>query len=133
MPEAQTGDCFEVAANIISMFTMPFLLGDGEKAALIRLNKISLNQSDLLLIHGWVTRPHDQRQHTHAWIEIPKLALVLDYSNGNRALVRKHDYYEIGAVGNTKEYPHQEVRRNLCEYDNYGPWDEMFDELGESK
>jgi hypothetical protein len=106
------GDCFKVAAHLAMLvggtgcptwLCHGSALGTGGEAAGIR--------------------------YDHAWVEVEDEAgmpVVLDFSNGNRAVVRLGTYYAAGTIRHVRRYPASEIPRHLREWDHYGPWDERF-------
>lgn len=125
------GDCFEVAANIVGLFNMALITGDAEQAAIKLLTVMDVKQTDIRLVHGWVARPGDGLMHPHAWVEIPEMQLVLDHSNGHKALMHRERYRQLGKVKGTLEYDYEQARKMMVDYATYGPWDETFNEKGE--
>lgn len=125
MTEKTDGDCFKVAANIVALYDMPLATGDSEREAIKTLNVMGVSSDSLLLVHGLVMRPTDKLQHAHAWVEVPHMHLVVDYSNGHRAIVHKHMYYEAGEIEGEIQYNRIETRRAMVDYETYGPWHEL--------
>jgi len=123
LPTTGDGDCFEVAASVLALFDKPYALDDGAKDAQKILATMDLLATDLLLVHGKVTRPSDGFQHDHAWVEIPEQMLVVDFSNGLRCIAHKFHYYEMGCIDGTVEYTCSETTKNLLEHETYGPWE----------
>ena len=99
------GDCFVVAGR--SMI-------DGELP-------------DLKLVHAYVhgQGPLEGRRFSHAWNEIGDV--VLDYSNGNKVMMRKEQYYKLGGVdpvepGAYAEYNKEEALKQMLRNKHWGPW-----------
>lgn len=110
------GDCYVVALNLVLGFSeidCPFESGD------------------LLLCHGTATGTGNGikgRKFGHAWCEFvgDVETLVIDYSNGNRAVLPKPLYYKVGQVCDVSRYTLDEVRRMMIEHKHYGPWEGEF-------
>ncbi len=129
MSEREDGDCFVVAANIVSLFDHPAakLYAGGSVAAAIEVaSALGLSEHDLTLAHGLVTRKADGRVHCHAWVELEGLHLVLEYSNGHTSLLPVTMYYAVGEIiaEEVVKYSCDETRRMMVEHETYGPWAE---------
>ena len=74
-----------------------------------------------LLCHGTVWHP-DVGWHGHCWIELNK-DVVIDFSNGHHAALRREVYYKAGRVKDVKKYNPEQVRKLVLKEGTYGPWD----------
>ena len=79
MKEKTDGDCFVVAANIVSCYGMGALAGDAGHAGIKTLQAMHIKEDDLRLVHGLVTRRPDGRRHCHAWVEIESMRLAAEF------------------------------------------------------
>jgi hypothetical protein len=98
-----TGDCFQVAADL------------------------TLAIEDLVLCHGKPLGTGGEAKglrYCHAWAEFENV--VLDFSNGNSAVVRVEDYYALGTIDlkRVRRYTRDEAIACMRAYDHYGPWPE---------
>ena len=119
------GDCFVVAAEIVSLFDMPAAASaESARAAIKLLRMMGVGKSEVRLCHGEVTRPTDQRVHTHAWVELMEMNdIVVDFSNGHAHMIPKETYYKAGKIKNRKDYEHRKAREMLVNHETYGPWE----------
>ena len=85
--------------------------------------KAILEGHDGVLCHGTVYHP-SVGWHGHCWIEEGDGDIVIDYSNGHCAALRKERYYEAGRVKDVKKYNTEEVRELTLQEGTYGPWNE---------
>jgi hypothetical protein len=127
--EKRDGDCFVVAAHIVALFDRPFALSAAESKARELALAIGREDYHIALVHGWVTRPTDGKRHVHAWVEIPDVRLVLDYSNGLEVMTPIAHYYKAGKINEDtiRHYDRDETRELLIAHEHYGPWHEMDD------
>ena len=125
--EKKDGDCFKVAASIVALFDCQFALTKSEFAATELVRAIGREEYNVYLTHGWVTRPTDGVRHEHAWVEIPDVRLVIDYSNGLEVMTPIAHYYKAGKVNPAciKQYGYDETRQLLVKHEHYGPWEDM--------
>ena len=101
------GNCYESASKII----------------------LEVNSDDILLCHGTAIGqgPIEGIEHGHAWVEIN--GMVLDYSNGQKVIIPKDKYYDIGKIKNVVKYTRKDVIKNLCKFKTYGPWSKVWKRL----
>ena len=127
--EEHDGDCFKVAANIVALFDCQFALTSAELKAREMALAIGRNENSVYLVHGYVTRPTDGKRHVHAWVEIPDVRLVLDYSNGLEVMTPIAHYYKAGKINEAciSRYGYYEARESLVKHEHYGPWVELDD------
>lgn len=129
MTEEKTGDCFEVAAQIVSVYTLhpePPDLCHGAKIGLKVMEFLDIPADELALVHGMVTRPTDQLRHAHAWIEWRPKALVLDFSNGHQHIIPRELYQRAGQILQYRMYTQAEARLEMVDSAHHGPWAEEF-------
>ena len=107
------GDCFEVAALVLALYDKAWAVDGNAREAIDTLKALKVGKLDLLLVHGWVTRPTDQHKHVHGWVEIPDMRLVLDYGNGLNILMPKPVYYDKGKITDTVSYSAAQTTRML--------------------
>ena len=84
---------------------------------------------ELQLVHGVaVLRIEPYTKYVHCWIELSDS--VFDYSNDNFILIQKERYYEPGQINpdNVVRYTRQEFSELIYEHNDWGPWDERFEE-----
>ena len=124
MTEEKNGDCFVVAAEIVAQFDMPLSCGqEGARGAIKLLGLMDVQQHELVLVHGQVTRHTDGLKHTHGWVEIKTMNdVVVDFSNGHHALAPHADYYKAGQIEDTIKYEFDEVKQMMVKHATYGPW-----------
>jgi hypothetical protein len=83
--------------------------------------------SDFKLVHAMVTGqgPLEGKRFPHAWNEVGDV--VLDYSNGNKIVMRKEQYYRLGHVdtspGNIAIYDSETAMKKMVRNKHWGPWD----------
>ena len=125
MGDQANGDCFVVAAEIVSCFdTAAIASSDKAKRAIAVLKEIGVTHHGVRLCHGTVTRDSDQREHAHAWVELPEMNdLVVDFSNGHNVMMCKHTYYTAGRIKDRKDYDYYTARQMLVRHATYGPWE----------
>ena len=109
--EANNGDCFEIAANAMVDF-----LRAGDSAPVKMVHAYVHGQGDL-----------EGRRFAHGFNLITN-DVVQDNSNGNKIVMRREQYYELGQInpkekGAYKEYTKKETMSALVKYKHYGPWD----------
>lgn len=75
-----------------------------------------------LLCHGTVYHP-DVGWHGHCWIELNE-DVVIDFSNGHQAALKRERYYKAGRVKDVKRYDIEQARKLILEEGHYGPWGE---------
>ena len=73
---------------------------------------------DGLLCHGTVWHP-GVGWHGHCWIELTE-DVVMDFSNGHHAVLRRETYYEVGKVKDIKRYNAEEARELMLHEGTYG-------------
>jgi len=104
--EAGTGDCFAVAGK--TMIEM------GEEQGVKLVHAYVYGQGEL-----------EGRRFPHAWNEMGDVAL--DYSNGNKIVMRKEQYYPAGGVTNDAgayvTYNSEDSMINMLKHGHWGPWD----------
>lgn len=130
--EERNGNCFEVAARIVTGITghsedsnvnrdvergLGFV--EAAKEGLSILGKLT----DIKLMHGVVERPTDKLLHLHGWVELHfgKNVMVLDCANGREWWGRVSDYYNHGVMMTT-DYSVEDTMKNLAEHETWGPW-----------
>jgi hypothetical protein len=95
-----TGNCFEVAGRMI------------------------LNEKikEMLLCHGIVTGKGKlkNKRIIHAWIEINDV--VIDFSNSNKIVLRKDNYYKVGKIKEVTKYTQTETAKLMLRNKHFGPW-----------
>lgn len=96
MKKSARGDCYEVHGKAI------------------------LEGTPGLLCHGTVWHP-DVGWHGHCWIELNE-DVVVDFSNGHRAVLRREVYYRIGKVKDVRRYDAEQARELVLREGTYGPW-----------
>jgi hypothetical protein len=121
------GDCFVVAAHVITEFESPNMLTGSERECADMLRALQCEQDDIVMVHGLVTRAEDEHVHCHAWLEVPHKRLVFDYSNGNSAICMREDYYRIGRIVYTTRYSRAETVHNMLDHGTYGSWVEAYE------
>jgi hypothetical protein len=104
--EQGTGDCGLVAANLA-------LDGDG----------------GLVLCHGYPTYTGPEyagMKFWHAWVETADGEHVLDFSNGNQAVLPRVAYYLFGQIDEeeVQRYSCDEAREMTLTFGHYGPWND---------
>ena len=124
MDNRETGDCFRVAADIVTQFERPIMACAKARAGIDTLDAIDVEPGELRLVHGVVTRPRDEHEHEHAWVEIPRLSLVIEYSNGNQLVTSVGLYYSMGTIKQTHRYTPDDAKIMMIDYAHYGPWPE---------
>ena len=105
--ENQNGDCFKVAAETV------------------------MKDSSLKLVHAIVSGqgPLEGVQYTHAFALDEKRDIVIDNTQKNPE-VRELPaalYWYLGKIKTYKEYTSDEMYKMLMKYENWGPWDKVFD------
>ena len=126
MTEEINGDCFEVAANIVSVYNMQYAATTAASSAGIEVLKaMDVEEDELMLVHGWVTRPTDGRRHEHGWVEMILHELVVDFSNGHHSIIPKELYYRAGCIDEDElvTYTEAQAKRMMVEHETYGPWE----------
>lgn len=131
--EERTGNCFEVAARIVTKTTShnddTALASDVQRGldyvAVAEMGESIFGKVDeVKLMHGVVKRPSDGLLHLHAWVEVRfanKQIMCLDVANGREWWGRSHDYYMQGVMMTT-EYSAAEARKHLAGFETWGPW-----------
>lgn len=76
-----------------------------------------------LLCHGTVWHPN-VGWHGHCWIELNE-DVVMDFSNGHHAVLRREVYYKAGKVKDVKKYNIEQARNLIVKEGTYGPWKEV--------
>jgi hypothetical protein len=110
----ELGDCYEISANIM----------------LHSATVEPIEQVEYILCHGTVTGqgPVEGVRFGHAWVEwnhVPSaVALVLDYSNGNKVVMPVAQYYALGSIvpAEVHRYDCDETLNMLLEFRHYGSW-----------
>lgn len=108
-----SGDCFEVAANMV------------------------LRDPTLTLVHGTAVGqgPIEGVHHAHAWcertdvIQLPdygevEVITAIDRSNGKTLEMPAALFYNIGRIYGIHRYDHDAMCRQMITHEHYGPWHE---------
>lgn len=108
-----TGDCFVVAAETV-----------------LKLSNRGRDNETYRLVHGLAFGKGGSAKglrYCHAWVEVND-EFVLDFSNGNNVAMLKSEYYTLGQIETVKKYTPKEMMQLLYDTENYGPWDEAFND-----
>ena len=105
MSAKKLGDCFEVAANIVT---------------------IGREFENPLLCHGHVIGtggPVVGVRYCHGWVEVDEL--VIDRTSGRDIKVDKDLYYILGQINHEEvvRYTKDEAKKMLLKSEHYGPWE----------
>lgn len=118
-----TGDCFPAAAALV-------IHGDelvrGLSGAGGATRHVYACHAKVLGTSGEVAG----ERYWHAWVEIgppdDDESVVVDWSNGHRYVLARHDYYRIGSIDPAKvlRYTRRDVRYWLTRTGIAGPWEQ---------
>jgi hypothetical protein len=103
--KGSNGDCYEKNGNAIIQ-----LLLDGESKHWFLCHGRAIGQGPIKGI-----------EHGHCWLEYGDT--VHDYSNGNKIVMRKKQYYSMGKIKDVKRYTAKEVRDLILKFKHWGPWE----------
>tara|TARA_Y100001951_G_scaffold81590_1_gene69795 strand:- start:36 stop:365 length:330 start_codon:yes stop_codon:yes gene_type:complete len=77
------------------------------------------------LCHGVGILPRDGKPFGHAWIEMSQY--VMDLSNGNKHVLSKKKYYELGGIPvkghKIYKYTPEQAGLKMVRNRHWGPWD----------
>ena len=111
--ENQGGDCFKVAAETV------------------------MKNPSLKLVHAIVPGqgPLKGVKYTHAFALDEKRDIVIDNTQKNPSLreLPARLYWHLGNIETYREYTSNEMYKMLIKYENWGPWDEAFDDVLEEE
>lgn len=97
-PKQATGDCFQVAGNLI------------------------MDNSEFTLVHAYVSGQDKLKgkKIRHAWIEINNC--VIDCSNGKNIATSKKKYYAVAKPIKIKKFDSMEASLLMLKTHNFGNW-----------
>ena len=105
-PVMEMGDCYE--ANAVWL-----------------MNKLLSKEADShMLCHGDVVGQGDRVKgvtYGHCWVEFQE-DVVFDFTNNQKVVMRKEEYYDIGEIENVIKFTPLEVAKLLSTHGTYGPW-----------